>query len=408
MAVGDKVYIADKPTLDKVNNAIGTSADTSSVTGNTLWARIKNIADTIGDVFSHLTTNLSATRSAKIDNLDVTLSTRATQTSVDTANTTINEISAKAGETTDKGGSATEGTVMAKLNAILTWFTNTWTSARASFLDTNVSSRESEVDAAARYDALNSAINKTSTLNTNTSTVIGTSEDTGSEAGTSIWARLKYITTTVASILAHLTTNLSAARSAKIDNLDATVSSRASSTDLSNVNTNISTLSTKIGTTTDAAGSTTAGTIFAKLNAVLSYFTSTWTNGRATKIDNIDATVSSRATQASVNALETEANALARYNALNSAISNVNTNAARGVVKSVQRGVTTGVIGGSAENFTINLSQVVASKCLVNIYGIPYYYESSAGLYVVALSNTQLQVKVYAAGCFSWEVVEFY
>lgn len=51
----------------------------------------------------------------------------------------------------------------------------------------------------------------------------------------------------------------------------------------------------KIGSTGDVGGSTTAGSVFAKMNAVLQKFVAAWTDGRAAKLDNLDAAVSSRA-----------------------------------------------------------------------------------------------------------------
>jgi hypothetical protein len=64
----------------------------------------------------------------------------------------------------------------------------------------------------------------------------------------------------------------------------------------------------KIGQTNDTGGNTTAGSVFAKLNALLQKFVSCWTDARAAKLDSLDAAVSSRATQASVTALQTTIN----------------------------------------------------------------------------------------------------
>lgn len=70
--------------------------------------------------------------------LDATISSRAP---ADTALSKSTWTDARAvkldniGATGDTGGSATTGTVMAKLNAILTWFTGTWTATRAAKLD---------------------------------------------------------------------------------------------------------------------------------------------------------------------------------------------------------------------------------------------------------------------------------
>lgn len=108
MAIGDKLYLADKPTLDTVKNNIdtananivtvknnvdtannsitaitnkvGTNADASGTT--TLFARAKQIYD-------YLVVNLSTARTAKIDNLDATISTRATATALTAVDTKV-------------------------------------------------------------------------------------------------------------------------------------------------------------------------------------------------------------------------------------------------------------------------------------------------------------------------------
>lgn len=70
-------------------------------------------------------------------------------------------------------------------------------------------------------------------------------------------------------------------------------------------------VNTKAGATSDAGGTATAGSIFAKLNALINSIAThvaAWTAARAAKMDNLDATVSTR---------ESEANALTRYNTLN-------------------------------------------------------------------------------------------
>ena len=98
-----RVYLADKDTLDNVNDKVGTSSDTASSAPTTLFAGIKHLISVLAD---HVA-NWTATRAAKIDKLD------------------------NLGATGDTGGSATAGTLMAKLNALLT----SWTSTRAGYLD---------------------------------------------------------------------------------------------------------------------------------------------------------------------------------------------------------------------------------------------------------------------------------
>lgn len=85
-------------------------------------------------------------------------------------------------------------------------------------------------------------------------------------------------------------------------------------------------LNSKVGTTNNTGGSATAGTIFGKLNAIISSIAShvaAWTAARATKVDNLDTTVSSR---------QSEANALSRYNQLNTNTGVNNTASATGTL----------------------------------------------------------------------------
>ena len=88
-----EIQIADKQTLDTVNTKVGTNTDAAGTT--TIFARLKQIYD-------YLTGNLSSTRAAKIDNLDVTISSRqaswgATATHSSRIDTTI---SSRAAQTT--------------------------------------------------------------------------------------------------------------------------------------------------------------------------------------------------------------------------------------------------------------------------------------------------------------------
>lgn len=86
-----RVYLADKDTLDSVNNKVGTGEDAAASAPTTLFAGIKSLISTLAD---HVT-NWTAARAAKIDKLD------------------------NLGTTGDTGGSAAAGTVMAKLNALI-------------------------------------------------------------------------------------------------------------------------------------------------------------------------------------------------------------------------------------------------------------------------------------------------
>lgn len=74
---------------------------------------------------------------------------------------TLDAMNTKVGATNDTGGSATAGSIFAKLNAIISSIAShvaNWTAARAANLDAAVSSRESEASAAARHNELISAV----------------------------------------------------------------------------------------------------------------------------------------------------------------------------------------------------------------------------------------------------------
>ena len=96
-----KEYIADKETLDEVNQKVGVNTDAAS--GTSLFAKVNSLLNTVANHVAAWT----STRAAKLDNLD------------------------NIGATSDTGGSTTAGTVLAKLNALLT----SWTSTRAGYID---------------------------------------------------------------------------------------------------------------------------------------------------------------------------------------------------------------------------------------------------------------------------------
>lgn len=228
-----------------------------------------------------------------------------------------------------------------------------------------------------------------------------------------------------------------------LDATKAEVETKASQTSVNTANTNINTINTNIGATNNTGGSSTTGTVMAKLNAILTWFTGTWTSARA---GYLDTTVSSRATQAyaesaytnimsradvATSTRESEANALARYNSqigylaaiqayvdtLETTIAAINANTVRGAVKSVQRGVIT--VPRNTDKFTITISAVEPNKCHVSFTGngSSSQYVSTDGGYseqprVVSLSSTTITAANFSspsvAYTIGWEVIEFY
>lgn len=84
-----------------------------------------------------------------------------TQQAVNELDAAYGAMDTKIGSTDDTGGSVSAGSVMGKLNAIISSLlshVSTWTAARAANLDATVSSRESEANAAARYNSVIAAV----------------------------------------------------------------------------------------------------------------------------------------------------------------------------------------------------------------------------------------------------------
>lgn len=85
-------------------------------------------------------------------------------------------------------------------------------------------------------------------------------------------------------------------------------------------------VNSKVGAPNNTGGTASAGTVFGKLNAIISNFAThvaAWTAARAAKVDNLDTSVSSR---------QSEANALTRYNQLNTNTGVNNTASATGTL----------------------------------------------------------------------------
>lgn len=188
-----------------------------------------------------------------------------------------------------------------------------------------------------------------------------------------------------------------------LDATKAAVETKASQTSVNTANTNINTINTNIGATNNTGGSSTTGTVMAKLNAILTWFTNTWTSTRA---GYLDTTVTSR---------ESEASAAARYNALVGTLGTINTSTTRGAVKSVQRG-TVNMVGTYMQ---ISIATVNPSKCKISLYGATNIYDGGDSYYtiipyILSLTSAILTLAMEKSGItqptgtFSWEIVEYY
>ena len=130
MAEGDKIFIADKQTLDDVHSKVGATNNTGgSATAGTIFGKLNAIINSIAS----FVTNWTEARAAKVDNLDAAVSSRQSEAN---ALSRYNQLNTNTG--VNNTASAT-GTLSQKLSHAI----NT------------VSTRQSEADAAARYNTLN-------------------------------------------------------------------------------------------------------------------------------------------------------------------------------------------------------------------------------------------------------------
>ncbi len=204
----------------------------------------------------------------------------------------------------------------------------------------------------------------------------------------------------------------------------------------------------KIGNAGDTGGSTTAGSVFAKMNAVLQKFVAVWTDGRAAKLDNLDAAVSSRAAantalsngvwtnaraglldrlDGTISSRATQQAVADTYNLVSSKaaqitadtiLSRVNNPLAAPVIKNVQRGVCefTPANPGYPETApsvvyisiaTVNLKKaivVLGSTALLGVRG------NMGDCQIELISATSIKITQLNLGMRSvpWQVVEFY
>lgn len=126
--MADKIFIADKETLDEVHDRVGKTDDDYDVGIGT------------GTVFSKLNRVILWL----MNNLPASL------------NPKVNDLHSRVGETVDSGGTAKAGTLMGKVNHLIdvvSNYTTGWYYCNTR-LDAAVSSRQSETDALNRYNSL--------------------------------------------------------------------------------------------------------------------------------------------------------------------------------------------------------------------------------------------------------------
>mgnify|MGYP005762843791 CR=1 FL=1 len=285
--------------------------------------------------------------------------TAAEKEALSTGSEAAQSASEKIGSTGDTGGGTSAGTVMAKLNKLisdLATHTSRWTNTRAGYIDTINTNAKNSADR------------------------IGSTGDTGgsSSAGT-VMGKLNKIISDLASHAASWTST----RAGYIDTIKSDVA--ANKTNVSAIKTSTD----KIGSTGDTGGSVTAGSIFGKLNKLVSDLTthmSRWTSTRAEYIDAINNSTETNNTASASGTLSQKMSHL------------IDLVGNKGTVKSVQRGTAppllihgtvkrTGYEGSSSnptvEYFAIDrskdvtiiqnqieISEVNPSKCVVIIDGV--------------------------------------
>ena len=127
------IDVAKEESVQAVNTKVGTSSDTASSTPTTLFAGIKGL-------IAWFTGTWTAARAAKVDTIDTNVDTISTNTAYSATASSTGTLSQKLayiistliGATNATGGTSTAGTLMSKLNALLT----SWTSTRAGYVDT--------------------------------------------------------------------------------------------------------------------------------------------------------------------------------------------------------------------------------------------------------------------------------
>lgn len=202
----------------------------------------------------------------------------------------------------------------------------------------------------------------------------------------------------------------------------------------------VNSINTKIGETENTGGSTTAGTIFAKLNKIISDVTThmgRWTATRAGYIDTINSNAASAKTAAtnaqSYTATNNTAsktgilsqkesythslleNATYGLNAIKTKLNNVS------VVKSVQRGVVNEFNNDEISTYSLKVSTVNSAKSILiintptetfedgssAIYFNPYATLSEDGTTITFNATQRFSVKNFYFE-YSWQLIEFY
>lgn len=141
-----------------------------------------------------------------------------------------------------------------------------------------------------------------------------------------------------------------------------------------------------------------------------------WTQARAVKLDNLDATISSRASSQQVDSVR---------GGVDTTLQGVTELLSKGTVKSVQRGVVqwASTAKWCGKEVTVNLAQVNPSKTIVLLqsshgkFDSDGNYVAQASLASLSATSMQLNVTIFCNAApyvsnstvyASWQVIEFY
>ena len=181
---------------------------------------------------------------------------------------------------------------------------------------------------------------------------------------------------------------------------------------------NINGVNNKIGNTEDSNGTSSTGGIFAKINKLLT----DWTTARANKIDSIYTNTEPSTSSSSTGTLSQKLNYIKNLigtssdNGTTTIFGLLKKTSSKGIVKNIQRGVTTST--------SITISTVVPDKCLVllnnsrvglNGNGWDNRNEYIYGSILSSITETKLTITNNETVGFSdgvhevsWQVIEFY
>lgn len=292
--------------------------------------------------------------------------TAAEKAAITSGSDAAQSASNKIGATGDTGGSASAGTVMAKLNKLisdLATHMSRWSSTRAGYIDTINTNAKNSADR------------------------IGAAGDSGgsTSAGT-VMGKLNKLLSDLAS---HVS-SWSSTRASYIDTIK-------TSTD-------------KIGAAGDTGGSSTAGSIFGKLNKLISDLTThmgRWTSARAGYIDDIRNNTAVNNTASATGTLSQKLSYIASLWTT------------KGMVKSVQSGIFNiledDIISGSASAYAIDItintinpekSMVLINGTLGSTLANPCFLESLTSTTLRIGSNSCNRENSVIRG--SWQIIEFY